>query len=69
MKEVDINKIVGVKIIKSEAQVNLAWSSFDMKDNKGKNLYSIIFLSKIENGMKEYPYGDLEFIRTYKKAS
>ena len=67
-KEVDINSIVGIKIIKSEGQVNIAWSSFDMKDKEGKNLYSIMFLSRIEDGMKEYPYGDLEFKRDYRKS-
>ena len=67
-KKIDINSIVGLKIIKSEGQVNIAWSSFDMKDKEGKNLYSMIFLSRIEEGMKEYHYGDLEFKRDYRKS-
>lgn len=67
-KEVDINSIVGIKIIKAEGQVNIAWSSFDMKDKEGKVLYSMMFLSNMEKGMKEYPYGDLEFKRRYRKS-
>ena len=67
-KEIDINSIVGIKIIKAEGQVNIAWSSFDIKDKEGKNLYSMMFLSKIEEGMKEYQYGDLEFKRRYGKS-
>lgn len=67
-KEIDINSVVGIKIIKAEGQVNIAWSSFDMKDKEGKNLYSMMFLSKIEEGMKEYQYGDLEFKRKYGKS-
>lgn len=67
-KEVDINSIVGIKIIKAEGQVNVAWSSFDMKDKEGKNLYSMMFLSRIEKDMKEYPYGDLEFKRRYRQS-
>lgn len=43
-KEVDINSIVGIKIIKSEGQVNIAWSSFDMKDRKEKSLYNDILI-------------------------
>ena len=39
-----INKIVGIKIIKAEAQVNLAWSPFIMKDKIGNLLYSMIRL-------------------------
>ena len=67
-KEIDINSIVGIKIIKAEGQVNIAWSSFDIKDKEGKKLYSMMFLSKIEEGMKEYQYGDLEFKRRYGKS-
>ena len=67
-KKIDICKIIGVKIIKAEGQVNLAWSSFDLKDNKGNALYSMIFLSNFENEMENYPYGDLKFIRKYKKS-
>ena len=67
-KEIDICTIIGVKIIKAEGQVNLAWSSFDIKDNKGNALYSMIFLSNFENEMEKYPYGDLEFMRKYKKS-
>lgn len=67
-KEIDMCTIVGVKIIKAEGQVNLAWSSFDINDNKGNALYSMIFLSNLENEMETYPYGDLEFIRKYKKS-
>ena len=67
-KEIDINSIVGIKIIKSEGQVNIAWSSFDIKDKEGKNLYSMMFLSNFENEMEKYPYGDLEFMRKYKKS-
>ena len=67
-KEIDIYTIIGVKIIKAEGQVNLAWSSFDIKDNKGNALYSMIFLSNFENEMEKYPYGDLEFMRKYKKS-
>ena len=37
-KEIDINSVVGLKIIKSEGQVNIAWSSFDIKNKEGKNL-------------------------------
>ena len=52
-KEIDINSIAGIKIIKAEGQVNIAWSSFDIKDKEGKNLYSMMFLSRIEDGMKD----------------
>lgn len=65
--EVDINRIAGIKIIKSEAQVNLAWSTFVLKDKNKNELYSMIFLSDIEDGMKNYPYGDIEFLRTYRQ--
>ncbi len=67
-KEIDINSIVGIKIIKAKGQVNIAWSSFDIKDKEGKNLYSMMFLTTIEEGMKEYQYGDLEFKRRYGKS-
>lgn len=67
-REIDIKSIVAVRVIKSEAQVNLAWSTFDMKDKKGHSLYSMIFLSEIKDGMGEYPYGDIEFLRKYKKS-
>lgn len=67
-KEIDIGTIVGIKIIRSKAQVNIAWPSFDIKDKKGDSLYSMIFLSEIEDGMKEYPYGDIEFLRRYRKG-
>lgn len=67
-KEININSIVGIKIIKAEGQVNIAWSSFDIKDKEGKNLYSMMFLSRIEDGMKDYQYGDLEFKRKYGKS-
>lgn len=67
-KEIDINSVVGIKVIKAEGQVNIAWSSFDMKDKEGKNLYSMMFLSKIEEDMKEYQYGDLEFKRDYRES-
>lgn len=66
-REIDVNKIVGIKIIKSEAKVNIAYPPFTLKDNNGKTLYSMIFLSKIEDEMKNYPYGDIEFLREYKK--
>lgn len=34
-KEIELNKIVAIKIIKSEGQVNLAWSPFALKDRQG----------------------------------
>lgn len=67
-KEIDIREIVGVKIIKAEGQVNIAWSSFDIKDKQKNVLYSMMFLSNIESKMEKYPYGDLEFLRTYRKS-
>lgn len=68
IRKIDIHKIVGIKIIKAEAQVNIAWSSFNIKSNNEHAMYSMIFLSDIENKMKQYPYGDLEFLRRYRKS-
>ena len=44
------------------------YDTFDIKDKEGKKLYSMMFLLKIEEGMKEYQYGDLEFKRRYGKS-
>jgi len=66
-KEIEIKKIVAIKIIKSEGQVNLAWSPFDLKDRQGNVLYSMICLSDYEVEMNKYPFGDIEFIHKYKK--
>ncbi len=65
-KQIDVNSITGIKVIKSEMRTNLAWSSFELKDKQGDNLYSAIYLSKIDFDMKDYPYGDIEFIRRFK---
>lgn len=48
--------------------MNIAWSSFNIKSNNEHAMYSMIFLSDIENKMKQYPYGDLEFLRKYRKS-
>lgn len=65
-KQIDVNSIIGIKVIKSEIQTDLAWSPIDLKDKQGNRLYSAIYLSKIDSHMKNYPYGDIEFIRKYK---
>lgn len=65
-KKIDMNKIHAIKIINSEAKVNLAWSSFELKDDKREPQFSMIFLLEENENMKNYPYGDIEFINTYK---
>lgn len=65
LKEVNPFDIVGVKVIKSRA-VGKYIGNYDLKTIKGKQLYSAVFLNKLDGEMIKYNRGDLEFISKYR---
>ena len=65
-RKIDIEKIVALRIVKSETHTTSSTYSF-VHDNKGSYAYSIIALSKIDETMNNYPYGDMRFVSDYRK--
>lgn len=61
IKQVTPFDVIGIKIIKSQYMTGKFGWIFDLKDSKGNNLYSAVFLKQIKEEMKIYDRGDISF--------
>lgn len=66
LREINPSDIVGIKVIKARAVGGKYRGSYNLKNVKGKQLYSAIFLNKLDGKMIKYNRGDLEFISKYR---
>ena len=61
---VDLESVYAIKIIKSE--IDGKYGRRPIKDIRGNNMYSMIFLSGIAEHMYNYEYGDTMFMHEFK---
>lgn len=66
-KELSANDIRAIKISKAREAGNLHYGFYDLKDEDGKQLYSMMFLKEISNGMDWHDRGDMSFYSQYKE--
>ena len=64
VKKVNIDEIMSIKIVKSEAPAKFL--PIYLKDFKGNCLYSMIFLNNLNDKIKAFEGGDLLFITKFK---
>lgn len=64
-QNIDINSLCAVKIIKAE--IDGKFGRRAVKDVRGNNMYSMIFLTNVEPTMYDYQQGDTMFIHEFRK--
>ena len=65
--KININNIVAIKIVKSEAGSRPARPTCYLKDSNGNQLYTLFFLSEVIETMQKYSDGDINFLKRYRK--
>ena len=63
-KHISCDMVCGIKIVKSESRGS--WK-YDLKNRKGEQLYSLIFVSRVEEKMYDYKMGDVQFRFAFKE--
>ncbi len=64
-QNIDVNSLCAVKIIKAE--VDGKFGRRPVKDIRGNDMYSMIFLTNVEPTMYDYQQGDTMFIHEFRK--
>lgn len=65
-QNIDVNSLCAVKIIKAE--VDGKFGRRPVKDIRGNDMYSMIFLTNVEPTMYDYQHGDTMFIHEFRKS-